>query len=90
VILESMAARVPVVATNVGGNAELVEDGKTGLLVPFGDEKKLVDALAFLVRNPSSRTQFAVQSRQFARSRFHIDEVCRQFEQLYMALSKPE
>jgi L-malate glycosyltransferase len=90
VILESMAASVPVVATNVGGNAELVEDGKTGLLVPFGDEKKLVDALAFLVRNPSSRTQFAVQSRQFARSRFHIDEVCRQFEQLYMALSNPE
>jgi L-malate glycosyltransferase len=90
VILESMAASVPVVATDVGGNAELVKDGKTGLLVPFGDEKKLVDALAFLVRNPDSRTQFAVQSRQFARSHFHIDGVCRQFEQLYITLSKPE
>jgi glycosyltransferase involved in cell wall biosynthesis len=90
VILESMAASVPVVATDVGGNAELVKDGKTGLLVPFGDEKKFVDALAFLVRNPGLRAQFGLQSRQFARSRFHIDEICHQFEELYITLSKPE
>lgn len=90
VILESMAASVPVVATDVGGNSELVKDGKTGLLVPVGDEKKLVDALAFLARNAESRTQFALESRQFARSRFHIDDVCHQFEQLYTTLSKPE
>jgi glycosyltransferase involved in cell wall biosynthesis len=88
-ILESMAAGVPVVATNVGGNPELVKDGETGLLVPFGDEKKLVDALTLLVRDPGLRERYARQSRQFARSRFHINEVCRRFEQLYLTLSNP-
>lgn len=87
VILESMAAGVPVVATGVGGTPELVKDGETGLLVPPGDEEKLVEALARLVRDPSLRTQYAVRSKQFARDHFHIDQVCRRFEQLYLTLS---
>src|SRR4029077_9155922 len=45
VILESMAAGVPVVATDVGGNSELVTDGETGVLVPPGDEDRLVEVL---------------------------------------------
>ena len=88
VILESMAAGVPVVATDVGGNPELVKDGETGLLVPPGDERELVEALAHLVRDPISRAQYASRSREFARSHFHIDEVCHRFEQLYLALAK--
>jgi glycosyltransferase involved in cell wall biosynthesis len=90
VILESMAAGVPVVATQVGGNPELVTDGQTGLLVPPGDEAKLVEALAHLVRDPISRAQYATRSKQFARSNFHISEVCRRFEQLYLELAKQD
>lgn len=90
VILESMAAGVPVVATDVGGNSELVKDGETGLLVPVGDEQRLVEALAFFVRNQASRAQYAEQSRKFARSQFHIREISRRFEQLYLTLSEPE
>jgi len=87
VILESMAAGVPVVATEVGGNPELVTDGETGLLVPPGDETKLVEALAHLVRDPLVRAQYARRSREFARSHFHIDEICRRFEQLYLEVA---
>lgn len=90
VILESMAAGVPVVATDVGGNPELVKDGETGLLVPPGDEKKLVEALAYLVRDSISRKRYAIRSKEFARSHFHIDRVCRRFEQLYLTLSRVE
>ncbi len=86
VILESMAAGVAVVATDVGGNPELVKDGETGVLVPPGDEKKLVDALAHLVCDPITRAQYAGRGREFARSHFHIDEVCRRFERLYLNL----
>jgi glycosyltransferase involved in cell wall biosynthesis len=89
VILESMAAGVPVVATDVGGNSELVKDGETGFLVPVGDEQKLVDALAFFVRDQASRAQYAEQSRKVARSHFHIREISRRFEQLYLTLSEP-
>jgi L-malate glycosyltransferase len=88
VILESMAAGVPVVATDVGGNPELVKDGETGLLVPARDERKLVEALAHLVRDPVARARYASRSREFARSHFHIDEVCKRFEQLYLMLAK--
>jgi glycosyltransferase involved in cell wall biosynthesis len=87
-ILESMAAGVPVVATDVGGNPELVKDGETGLLVPPGDEKKLVEALAHLVRDPVARSQYAGRSKEFARAHFHMDEVCLRFEKLYLTLSE--
>jgi len=83
-----MAAGVPVIATAVGGNPELVKDGETGLLVPPGDEKKLVEALAHLVRDPIARSHYAGRSREFARAHFHIDEVCKRFEQLYLTLDK--
>jgi glycosyltransferase involved in cell wall biosynthesis len=86
-ILESMAAGVPVVATSVGGTPELVKDGETGFLIPPGEEKKLVETLARLVRDPALRRQYAARSRQFARERFHISEVSRRFEQLYLSLA---
>jgi len=88
VILESMAAGVPVVAADVGGNPELVKDGETGLLIPLGDGKKLVEALAHLVRDPIARSQYAGKSKEFARANFHMDRVCLRFEQLYRSLSK--
>jgi L-malate glycosyltransferase len=88
VILESMAAGVPVVATDVGGNPELVKHGETGLLVPPEDEEKLVEALAHLVRDSSLRSRYAARSRDFARAHFHIDEVSRRFEELYVSLAK--
>jgi L-malate glycosyltransferase len=87
VILESMAAGVPVVATDVGGNPELVKNGETGLLVPAGDENKLVGALARLVRDAALRAQFAGRSKEFALSHFHIDQIRHRFEQLYLTLA---
>lgn len=86
VILESMAAGVPVVATDVGGNAELVRNGETGVLVAPNDEGKFVEALVQMVREPGLRMQYAERGKQVARSHFHIDKVCRCYEQLYLAL----
>ena len=45
-VLEAWAARVPVVASRVGGLGEMIESGRNGLLFPFGDEAALVAALA--------------------------------------------
>jgi L-malate glycosyltransferase len=87
VIVESMAAGVPVVANNVGGNPELVMDGETGLLVPAGDEGRLVEALAHLVRDPVARAQYAQRGKEFARVHFHIEQVSGRFEQLYLELA---
>lgn len=51
-VLEAMATGLPVVATRVGGNPELVEDGVTGLLVPVGDAQALAQAMLSLVQDP--------------------------------------
>ncbi|MEQ9462271.1 MAG: glycosyltransferase [Haliea sp.] len=52
-VLEAMATGLPVVATRVGGNPELVEDGVTGLLVPVGDAQTLAKAMLGLVDDPA-------------------------------------
>jgi L-malate glycosyltransferase len=86
VILESMAAGVPVIATRVGGSPELIDDGKTGLLVPPDDEASLVAALERLLRQPELRMQCARQAKQKARDNFRLTEVCGRFEELYWTL----
>jgi glycosyltransferase involved in cell wall biosynthesis len=88
VILESMAAGVPVIATEVGGNPELVKDGETGILVPPGDEDRLISAMLGLVRDPGLRQRYAERGRESARSSFHMDVICRRFEELYLSLLK--
>lgn len=86
VILESMAAGVPVIATDVGGNRELVKDGETGLLTPPRDEGRLVEAMLRLARDVETRLRFSRAAREFARVSFHIDVICRRYEDLYISL----
>jgi hypothetical protein len=56
--------------------------------VPSGDEAKLVESLVRLVSDSLLRAQYAVRSREFARSHFHIQEVCRRFEELYLEVTE--
>jgi glycosyltransferase involved in cell wall biosynthesis len=85
VILESMAAGVPVVATNVGGNPELIQDGQTGFLVPLTDDA-FVHALETLLRNPDRRTQCGERARVYAKSHHRLPIIREQHEQLYESL----
>jgi glycosyltransferase involved in cell wall biosynthesis len=86
VILESMAAARPVVATRVGGNPELVRDGETGVLVPTNDESKLAEALAQLLARPSLREELGRKAQSVARAQFGMERVRDQYEHLYAAL----
>ncbi|MFN8522567.1 MAG: glycosyltransferase family 4 protein [Chloroflexota bacterium] len=63
VILEGMAAGVPVVASAVGGNVELVRDGETGLLVPYGDVDATTDALRRLLGETELRCRCVAGGR---------------------------
>ena len=71
-ILEAMAAGLPVVAANVGGVAEAVVDGETGLLVPAGDAAALAEALERLLRDVELRRQLGARGRQRARRYFDV------------------
>lgn len=81
-ILESMAAGVPVVATNVGGNPELVTEGR-GLLVPVRDVDALVGAIAKLINDAELRRTVGRNGRQFARAHFSAENITREYEELY-------
>lgn len=58
-LIEAMHAGVPVVTTPAGGNIELIENGKTGLLVPFNDVKKLAQAMREILKNPAKGAKLA-------------------------------
>jgi glycosyltransferase involved in cell wall biosynthesis len=85
VILESMAARVPVVATDVSGTRELVQDGVTGLLVPPGDPHSLSHAIVRMFREREQAT--AMAERAYCRVQdFSIARVTEQHMEVYLQL----
>jgi len=85
VVLESMAAGVPVVATSVGGNPELVASTR-GLLVEPKDIDALVTATAQLLNNADLRREMGGSSREFVREKFSAESVTRQYQALYEEL----
>jgi len=81
-IAEAMLAALPVVATRVGSVAELVADGKTGLLVERDDVDGLVTALARL-RDGELRARFGAAGRERARASYTVEHMARAYEQLW-------
>jgi len=82
-ILEAMACSVPVVATAVGGNPELVVDGVTGRLVPSGNVEALARALHQLSANPDYAARCGAEGRARALSLFSISAMVRAYDDLY-------
>jgi len=86
VLLEAMAASLPVVVTAVGGTPEVVVDGVTGLLVPPRDPAALAQAIIRLLRDPDLRRRMGRAGRRQIEQHFAIGETVRQVEALYEAL----
>ena len=85
-ILEAMACGLPVVATDVGGNSEAVEDGVTGLIVPPEAPDRLADALALLVEEPQRARQMGVRGRERVQERFSEEAVLHQISGAFSQL----
>lgn len=90
VVLESMAAGVPVVATRVGGTPEILDDGVTGLLVPPCDAPALAGAIGRLLENEALAQRLGEAARARAVQRFSMHQMVRQTEGLYRALLRGE
>lgn len=82
-IQEGMAYGLPTVATAVGGNPELVDDGVTGYLVPDDDEHALADALEVLITAPALRTEMGQRAREKAERCYSWDAILDRWERLY-------
>jgi glycosyltransferase involved in cell wall biosynthesis len=85
VILEAMAAGLPVVAFSVGGNSELVSDQR-GALIPAGNETAFADAVQNLLADAALRQRLGSSARQFAQENFSLDRVRQRYAELYLTL----
>lgn len=90
VILEGMASALPMVVTNVGGNAEAVLDGETGLVVPAHDPERLGAAILALASDPVRAAAFGKAGRWRVQQHFELDACVRQYEALYAELLPAE
>jgi glycosyltransferase involved in cell wall biosynthesis len=85
-LLEAMAHGLCVVAGDVGGIPEMVEHGRSGLLVPPDDPDALYTALRRVLTDPVLRTRLGAAARQRVLERFDLDVVWRRFDALYQQL----
>lgn len=85
-ILEAMASALPVVATDVGGSAELVQAGQTGQLVPPGDVEALSKALLFYFQDRVRARADGDRGRQRAVEQFSIERMVNEYATLYERL----
>lgn len=82
-ILEAMASGLPVLATAVGGNAELVAAGRTGQLVPAGDVDALARAMVEYASSPDRSRALGAAARAAAEERFSLDAMVAAYRRLY-------
>ncbi len=85
-ILEAMATGLPIIATDVGGNPELVKDGETGLLVPPSDPLAMATAMLTLLADDKKRLQQAKMSYQRVQKHFSILTMVKNYTDVYDSL----
>ena len=84
--LEAMAAKTPVIATNVGGLPEVVLDGITGFTAPLGAVDKMAQNALEILSNPSTLAQFKENAKERAQQ-FSIEKILPLYEAIYQKLS---
>jgi glycosyltransferase involved in cell wall biosynthesis len=85
-ILEAMSLGIPVVATDVGGNGELVQDGVTGRLVPVRDHAAIADRVGDLLTDRDGARALAANARTMVERRFGLQRMVTSYEALFTTL----
>jgi L-malate glycosyltransferase len=87
-IVEAMAASLPVVATNVGGNGEAVQDGVSGVIVPPEDPNALAAAIVQLLSDPAKARRMGAEGKRLAAEKFTTEAMMTQITNVYQCLLK--
>jgi glycosyltransferase involved in cell wall biosynthesis len=86
---EAMMRGTAVIASAIGGMAEYIRDGETGILVPPGNEEALASALLVLLRNRELAEKMGRRGREVALCELTADSCAKRFESLYIRLKGP-
>lgn len=81
---EAMAAGTPVVATRTEGAQEVVEDQKTGWIVPIGDVDRIAEAVITLLSDPERRRTMGAHAHDAARTKFSLNRMVNEIEKIYL------
>src|SRR2546428_3836398 len=85
-LIESLAAGVPGVSTDVGGVGDVIDSEAVGLLAPFGDAEALAQHVATLLADPARRRAMGARGRAAVATRYHVDRLVNDIEALYRDL----
>ena len=87
-LIEAMAASLPVIATDVGGNSKVIVDKKTGILVPAQSPDKLAEAMVYLAKNPALREKMGKEGRKRVEEKFSLSKMADEYAKLYRELAR--
>ena len=82
-ILEAMSSHLPIIASDIPGNRDLVKNGINGLLFKSNDSSSLFNALEFLVLNETKRDEFGTNSYQIIRNKFKLSQRVSRIQNIY-------
>lgn len=84
-LIEAMMAELPIVATSVGGNTELITHGKEGFIVPSEDNKKLASGVLTLYNSKEKCSTLAKNAKEKALNHFTIDRMVKETKEVYQS-----
>ena len=85
-VLEALACKTPVIATPVGGIPEIIQNYKTGILVPRNDCKKLAKAIQYLLENRDARSRMGQEGRKHVVMSYSLKSACKRLFAIYKQL----
>jgi glycosyltransferase involved in cell wall biosynthesis len=86
-VLEAMSVNLPVIASNIGGLPEIVEEGRSGILVPVGGSEEICAALERLIGDPDLRRDMGAAGYQLILKEHRIEETARKYVDLFISRS---
>jgi len=87
-ILEAMASKKAVIASNIGGIPEIVQDNKTGIFIPPANHEKIAEAILWAMRNPQVIKKMGESGYLRVKNTFSINKMIEEYEKVYLSLRK--
>lgn len=82
-LLEAMASGIPIVASKVGGNPEIIENERTGLLIPLSENIRWIETIKSLIKNENRRRDISKRAKNFVTEQFSIETMVENYEEIY-------